>query len=359
MKKIGFEIIASAFCAFLVLVAAVGEAICDGSKLISIFGAIKDIAASGVAFAVYFVAVKSLREHTKKNNDKLQFLDEFEENKYEILNSTDLYSYYPTVFYGMQSSIYSGDFQELLGKVSAVLQTKTLGKECRAVLQCAKDVLAVFSETECLKFAVSEKNFDHYSSWLAADNEEWLKLEKHIKDKDLLAWCRIQRADVLALVLENHARFVCPDNIELIDKALNINFTIIKLINEQLEKKPDDKHYALLYRSYVNRNISILYGLLGGAEKDKALYSKATLKNRKDLYDYCKNSAACSDHIRDLVTNEYLLALVEHYFVEEDPTEKEILKETALGFYNNWNKKIDMQKRIFENVKLKISEIQQ
>lgn len=359
MKKIGFEIVASAFCAFLVLVAAIGEAVCSGSQLVSIFGAIKDIAASGVAFAVYFVAIKSLREHSKKNRDKLQFLDEFEENKYEILNSTDISPYYTVIFYGMQSSLYSGDYKELLHKISVSLKTNTLGKECRSVLQCAMYTLSVFTDTNCLKDAVSPDKFDNYTKTLAADNPEWLKLEKNIKDKDLLAWCRIQRADALALVLENHARFVYTNDAALQKKALDTCFSLIKLLNEQLARNPDDKYYALLFRSYINRNIGVLYELQGNAEKEnRKAYSEETLKNRKELFEYCKNTGACSDHIKDFVTHEYLLALVEHYFVEENVASKERLKETANEFYNNWTQKIDMQKRIFENVESKMSLIE-
>ncbi len=356
MKKIGYEIIASAVCAFMVLVAAVLEACYNGGRAAEVFGAIKDIAASGVAFAVYFVAVKSIRENSRKNHDKLVYLDEFEKNKHEILSAADISPYYVTIFYGMQASFYSGDFEMVLSKVETALGRKTLGKECEAVLRCVKDVFSVFEKTECLQKRLSDNDYKDFLLRLSPDNEEWNFHEKHIKDKDLAAWCNIQRADMLEIVLENRVKFVCPEDKVLFEKTLAQAFETIRLLNRQVEKNSDDKYYAMLYRSYVNRNITLLYELCGD-EENHIEFSREALKNRKELYEHYEKTKSYSDIIEDHIAHEYLLAMVEHCCIEKELEKKAELKSKSLAFYQRWTNKISLQKSIFERVGEKITRI--
>lgn len=354
MKRINFETSAAFICGVVLVLMAFLEYAFNDFAVASLFGALKDIAGTGVVFVVYVAAVKNLKENSRKNHEKLRYLDELEKNKKDIHRAADISAYYKTIFYGMQVLIYNGEIQDMLTKVKHSLDRPTIGKECRAVLLCVRDVLSFFADTEYFAKGLSDDEYEKRLDWLAPDNKEWIKHFRCIKDKDLAAWCNIQRADTLELIIENRVKRVGYDE-KLIIAALEQCFETVRLINQQVESNSEDQRYALLYRSYVNRNIAVLYELMGDKERC-ADYARETLQNRKELFEHYESVDGYTDVMEDHIAHEYLLAMVEYYSVEQNVAIKEEIKQTSLNLYQNWKHKIGLQQKIFEKVELSIKE---
>ncbi len=306
---------------------------------------------------------------TFKPTDKLDYFDDWEENKLDIFDFEGDVRIADKLIYGMQAAIYSGEFDELyktLKNIKEKLSKSDRFKDYGAVA-CALAVLRVFVDSRRLSDPLSDSQF----SELCEDLE--IEYEKDITDKDLKAWCSIFRTDKLELCYELCARGQenVEEKIELYREALKLCYQILDKVDSHVnsEVKEDgsgkkDENYALLYKAFANRNISQIHKTLAELEPEKAeehiieqkKYCKETYLNRKELYNFYKSSARENSRAMDLFSQEYYIALVEQYEFEESFTEKKKIKQTAKTIHDKLVDRAKIQNMILETVKAKKTE---
>ncbi len=302
---------------------------------------------------------------TFKPTDKLDYFDNWEENKLDIFDFEGDVRIADKLIYGMQAAIYSGEFDELYKTLETVKEklTKIDRFKDYGAVACAMAVLKVFVDSRRLSQPLTDSQF----SELCDDLET--EYEKDITDKDLKAWCSIFRTDKLELCYELCARGQedIEEKAELYREALKLSHKILEQIDTHLNSEDvdssgkGDENYALLYKAFANRNISQIHKILIELEPDKAdehlaeqkKYCKETFINRKELYNFYKSSARENSRAMDLVSQEYFIALVEQYEFEESFTEKKKIKQTAKKIHDKLVDRAKIQNMILETVKAK------
>ncbi len=343
---------------FLLVVMALGEWLLNHSGWAGLCGALKDIFASGMVFFTYFVAVAELRKNRRKDKDKLCYFDDFENNKHEFLDKKDTRYFrknYKAIFYGMQVSAYSGDRLKLLDLAQKVKDQKG-NDECDAVAGCIVDVISVFDAMSVQNIQTKRTKLERLEEELNSDIE---MLTERIKDTNLLAWCIFQRSDKLELVYEELAAISESEEAErnYIDLALAHCDKNLELLDVCEKENRHDKNYSLLYRAFINRNKYLLLKKLGETAKAFSLLEES-LNDREKLFRHYEERNSC-ETVKEIVTHEYLLALVESYGAESERSKKEKLYQIAQEFYLPWENMIKLQEELFKKVKAEMERIEE
>lgn len=295
--------------------------------------------------------------------DKLDYFDKWETNAHEIYQFTGNTRISEKLIYGMQSAIYSGELDRLYNKLLTIQndlsQDKNIGikdyqKEHLSIVKCALAILNVFVVTKRLTTLPTDEQFGLLCSELE------FEYEKEIADDDLRRWCKIFRTDKLELCYELFAAAVTnnEEKISNYEIALSLCEEVIRLINEQLIIKPEDKTYSLIYLAFANRNISQIYKNLSElVPENRAEYyklqkefCKKTYENRKELYEYYKNSPRSNSLTMDYISHEYLLSLAEQHSFEENIIDRKRIERDAKNIYNKWKDSNKIRNMIFNKV---------
>ena len=302
-----------------------------------------------------------------QNTNKLDYFNNWEENVMDIYHYTGDIRIADKLIYGMQAAMYSGEFQRLYEKLMYI-KSECLSKSDRfgdlGAVKCALAILNVFVVSHRLTKTLSEDEFDDLCSELEETHE------KNIKDKDLRAWCEIFRKDKLELCYELYA-----DGLEDIDakkeflyEALNYCFENLMLIDKQVNGADNsqikDEYYSLIYKAFINRNISQIHKKLINIEPEKAEqhksleeeYCQKTLSVRRELYDYYKDNAKENLLAFDFVNQEYILALSEQCKFDKTVVDKNKHVRTVKKLYREWEERNKIRNMIFDKVTSEIAE---
>ncbi|MEE0946972.1 MAG: nucleotide-binding protein [Acutalibacteraceae bacterium] len=303
---------------------------------------------------------------TFKPTDKLDYFDEWEENKLDIFDYKGDVRIADKLIFGMQAAIYTGEFDELyrvLKNIKDDLSKLDRFKDYGAVA-CAMALLKVFVYSRRLSRPLTDSQFAE----LCEDLET--VYEKDIPDADVRNWCEIFRTDKLELCYELYAGIQKDktDKIELYYYALKLCHKILEKIEFQInsEVKDDgtgkkDENYALLYKAFANRNISQIHKNLIELEPEKAdehlsqqkKYCNETFLNRKSLYNFYKSTSRENSRAMDLISQEYYIALVEQHEFEESIVERKKIQQIAKTIHNKLQDRAKVQNMILEAVKAK------
>ena len=298
-----------------------------------------------------------------KGTDKLDYFDNWDENKLDIYNYTGDEPISDKLIYGMQAAIYSGDFDRLYERLKQIKETLSKKDPLNdlGAVSCALAVLQVFVVTRRLTVGLNDLQF----SKLCDDLE--VEYEKTLKDVDLKAWCSIFRMDKLELCYELYAgaQEDLQTKIEYYEDALTLCHNILKKIDEQVNsgteegKEGKDENYAMIYRAFTNRNISVIHKQLQTLQPENAQehlqlqkeYCRKTYEIRKALYGYYKSGTREQSQMMDFVSQEYYLSLVEQYQFEEDPLEKRKIQRTAKMIHDKVEDRARVQNMILQTLK--------
>ncbi len=284
----------------------------------------------------------------KETDNKLDYIDNWEENVQDIYKYSGDTRISDKLIYGMQAAIYSGDFDRLYNKLKTI--SSLVPQSEYSIIQCAMAILNVFVVTRRLTQIPTEEQF--YELCEALDFEH----ERNIKDPDLREWCKIFRFDKLELCHELYAENPNNKNKKWhLNEALRLCFETLDKIDAQVERKKEDSFYALMYYAFINRNIEVIHKKLAEIEPEKAAehtalqkeYCAKTLSNRTELYDYYRGSARSNTLAMDYISQEYFLALAEQYKFEEDEIKKSKISRTAKKIYNQWKDHNEIRNMIF------------
>ncbi len=297
------------------------------------------------SFVSYF---KSANIHT----NKLDFLDDWDENKSNIFNYDGVSYIADKLLYGMQASIYTGTMEQLYQALIRILNSNAChGRDLEYVIKCALAIINVFITTKRLTCPLTEEKY------ISVTDELDISYELKIQDPDLAAWCKIFRIDKQELALEMYAESLTGDEkaavlFDAIDKALEC----IELIDAQVLRNPSDSQYALAYYAFANRNIFQIYKKLYEIEpKEEYLekqkeYCTITLKNREELYNLYRMERNKTNVATDYVTQEYILALTEQYPFETNPAVLKKIEKKVSNVYRQWKETNNIRNMIFDQI---------
>ncbi len=282
------------------------------------------------------------------NKDKLQYVAHWDEYKHQIYNYNGYSQISEKLLYGMQAVIYSNESEHL---VSTLKRMKVDSEELNNIINCLISMLSIFIITNRLTKGVPRDNYNEIKDGLEVD------YETKINDPDLKAWCEIFRKDKLQLCYQ-FAADSFPNPKIYLEKSLKQGLEVINLINKQVDKKPTDKHYALLYLSFQYRNLAEIYSRLHtiapnkySTEKEKN-YRKLSYKTRNSLKQHYKQTYG-NDIIYDNLLQEYILSLIEFYPFVDDENKKEDMVDSVDALLENWKEQIKRKNYIFNEMNKK------
>ncbi len=296
-----------------------------------------------------------------KNADKLDYFDNWEENKLDIYNYTGDVRIADKLIYGMQSAVYTGEFERLYEKLTHIksqLAKKDRYNDYNAVA-CALAVLNVFVATNRLTKPLDEATFYTLTDALSRE------YENNINDDDMKVWCKIFRTDKLELCYELFAGNQDDDaeKIEYYYAALELCHEIYDLLNQHINSSEDpqvkkDEKYSLLYLAFTTRNIYLIHRQLEVLEPEKReehieKQREACAESygyRKELYNYYTEDKRENSISMNFVSQEYLLTIAEQYRFEDSKLRKMELSRTAKSLFGAWKKRIEIQNMIFQKV---------
>ncbi len=337
-KHIDINIIYQAVFGLASIICAVLSCVFDYS-LASLFDVMKDVFSTLMVFVVFAVAIHHFKARFAPKKDKFDYIDYWDDNKADIYGK-DISSFLKPLIYGLQAATYSSEeTQELYKHINGILKEDPhINTSTKGVLEMAKAILELFIKTKRLTEPLKDKkDFDSIVNVLS------YPCENDIDDTEFASWCRIFRNDKLELAYECYATGLEDvQKVQYLTLALEKCKECIGLIDSQVRKNPDDKNFALLYLSYLNRNIAQIHSELYRINKDENdrdisnKYILTTYNIRKELYDYFNNVRKSKTITTDYITQEYVLSLSEKYALEENPEIKlEIEKEIHLS-YDKW-----------------------
>lgn len=299
------------------------------------------------------------------NTDKLDYFDKWEANGLDIYEYEGQTRISEKLIYGMQATIYSGEFERLYQKL--LLIKNQLAKKDQfgdyPCVACAIAVLNVFVSTKRLTEPLTELQFEKLYEALS------LEYEKDIRDKDLRTWCGIFRVDKQELCCELFAETL-EDDEEKIDyylEALSLCHRVIEMIEAHVREGENgemhrDAKYALLYKAFASRNVSQIHKRLAQLQPEKAAehlaeqkkYCAITLRNRKELYDYYKGTPRENALSMDFIKQEYVLSLAEQAKFEESRIEKRRIDSNVKLIVSEWRERNQVRNMIFEKVEQEV-----
>lgn len=326
----------------------------------ALFSSFKDVFRTVMVFVGFFAAVNQLEKHYQAKIDKLDYLDHWQDNSSEIYQCNDFSLYERQLLYGVQAATYTyGETEKLYKRVEEALADKLYSKEeTKSLLECVQSILEVFYKTSRLTKNLCKKDFEVVRQKLQTPYEE------QINDADLAAWCKILRNDKLELALEMYApTLAAGDKINALNEAIQMCKDCITLLEEQVSRNKHDKYFALLYRAYINRNISQIYKELYNMtsepeyqEKEKAAL-KATFENRQELYNHYRFHRKANSVTSDYITQEYILALTEQYEFElSSDVRDEYFVEMKTEF-DQWKQQNDIRNMLYDKINQRVMEI--
>lgn len=141
------------------------------------------------------------------------------------------------------------------------------------------------------------------------DFEAWLiaQMQEHVTYLILVYLCN---SKIDADEFEKYAR-------------VGVDFCLATIKNlELLAQKEDGKMYANLLLSYAYKNLCTFYGYLH-EDKQSELFQRKSFKLRKEVYSYANSISTIKPSLKDYLTLEYLLQVVDKIKTCEDKYEKE------------------------------------
>ncbi len=325
----------------------------------SLFGVLKDVFSTIMVFIVLFVAVNHLKDRFSEKKDKLDYIDFWDGNKADIYECEDMSLFENPLLYGIQAATYTiEETKELYARIEDVLKRKLYSNpQTKNVLLCAQSILEVFYKTERLTKPLSPQDFYAIREKLTVPYEEG------ISNANLAAWCRIMRNDKLELAYEFYAETL--ENAEkkvILNEALAKCNECIRLLDTQVLRNGNDKNFALLYRSYLNRNIAQIYkGLYNITSNPEDLnlshkYILITFNNRKELYDHYQSQRKTKTLTNDYITQEYILSLAEKYDLEENCNVKKEIENEIITKYTQWTLQNNTRTMLLKKIEIAIGE---
>lgn len=343
MKKISFETLWAGILGIIAISASIVELFISGITTLTVISAIKDIAETLVVVMVFFAAIRHV--FSKKEIDKLDYLEFWEENDIEILKSNSMRDFTKQILYGMPILIHNGDHADLLDYIKKARRSPKLDNDARTTLDCVLAMLNVFISINSTDPLGYEK-FSELQEALATAYED------DIKDADVAAWCKILRNDKQQLLLEKYADSLNgEEKRKYLGEAIAQCNECIKLLDAQIKSNTIDSNYALLFCALTKRNLSQLYKKLNNTEKERE-FCENTLEDRQKLFSHYKLERNSNGITMDYITQEYILALVEQYRFTED---KESLKAIIDELYGKMKAKKELQNMIIKKIESEIN----
>lgn len=321
------------------------------------FDFLKDAFNTVMVFFVLFVSLIHLKKRFSEAKDKLDYIDFWDEYSDDIYAANDMTLFEKPLLYGLQAATFSDEITKLSDRIDTVLENEYYSNttQTAAVLNATRAMLSVFFKTERLTKSLSHEELFGAGGLLETLSKPY---EKDIRDRSLAAWCEIMRKDKLELAYEMYAAGLKgEDKLEPLYTALSICKDCVVLINNVVEENPADANYALLYSSYINRNIAQIHKALydiKGAAKDFEIYREytvTTLKNRIALYNVFCEQRKSKSIAKDYIEQEYMLALAEEYKFEKDHEGQSDIPQKLLENYELWLKRNRARAMIFEKIK--------
>ena len=125
---------------------------------------------------------------------------------------------------------------------------------------------------------------------------------------------------------------------------------MLGLINENLERYPNNLHFAELLRGLQYRNIAMAHKDLGDPDSAKTYFDKSA-EVRESLYFFYKQSHTPDSSLCNKMGQEYYLAQLERCAFEVDPLEKQRILMTVKKHLMSWESEFVRQKALLQMVK--------
>lgn len=359
-KYIDVNIVYQAFFGFASIVCAILACVFDYS-LAALFDVMKDVFSTLMVFVVFVVAIHHFKARFSSKKDKLDYIDHWDDYKTDIF-SDDISSFLKPLVYGLQAATYSSEeTQALFNHINSVLEKNpNLKSSTKRILEMVKAILELFIKTKRLTEPLKDKkDFDSIVAVLS------YPCENDIDDTEFAIWCRIFRNDKLELAYECYAASLeNSQKGQYLTLALSKCKECIDLIESQVRKNPDDKNFALLYLSYLNRNIAQIHKILyeiNNDENDLNISNKyilITYTIRKELYDYFNNVRKSKTLTNDYITQEYVLSLSEKYNLEKNPEIRCEIKKEIYSKYDKWVLQSETRNMLLKKITTAIEQAQ-
>ncbi len=298
-----------------------------------------------VANEISDIFIKDINKTKQPNKDKLQYLVHWDEYKHEIYNYNGYSQISEKLLYGMQSAIYLNETDQLISHLN---QIKSNSSQVRKIINCVCSMLSVFIKTNRLTRNLSKRD---YNELIDSLNYEY---ELSIDDNELKSWCTILRKDKLQLCYELGAESF-DNSKKYFEKSLNQGLEVIDLIKQQVDQKPADEYYALLYLAFQYRNLAELYHRLHDISPNEysldseIKYRELSYNTRNKLRQYYKQTYG-EDILFDNFLQEYILSLIEFYpFVSDDDLRENIVNSVQ-SLVEKWKEQIERKNFIFNEI---------
>lgn len=160
------------------------------------------------------------------------------------------------------------------------------------------------------------------------------KFDFSIQDNNLNLWLKyfcISRLALLYLFIAQSDDMHGEYKDTYCQKALEYSKSAINVLNEIIEKFPQESVYVKLYEGYIYRDLYKIYSFLGDTESAFQNITTAS-QARKSFYLYYKHHYPNDEYLIKHFGEEYYLSCAECLKFITDPTEKKIAEKAIHSF---------------------------
>lgn len=246
------------------------------------------------------------------------------------------------VLYSVFSAFYCDDIDAYVGVCGGV---ETTSKSLNAILSLTRNKMQIYQCTANLARPLQVEDFFEITTMLQ------YRYEDAVEESDLKAWAKIIRIDALSLANALMASNSAGDERAFYHReAIRLGDEVLGLIDENVERQPNNLHFADLLRGLQYRNIAMAYEDLGEADAAKEYFGKS-VEARESLYFFYKQSHAPDASLCNKMAQEYYLAQLERCAFEVDPLEKQRILMTVKKHLTAWEADFVRQKSLLQMVK--------
>lgn len=246
------------------------------------------------------------------------------------------------VLYSVFAAFYCDDIDSY---IRICRNMETTSKSLNAILALTRSKMQIYHCTANLAKPLEGEDFFEITTMLC------YRYEDALEESDLKAWAKIIRIDALSLASALMAHNSAGDERAFYNQeAIRLGHEVLGLINENLERYPNNLHFAELLRGLQYRNIAMAHKDLGDPDSAKTYFDKSA-EVRESLYFFYKQSHTPDSSLCNKMGQEYYLAQLERCAFEVDPLEKQRILMTVKKHLMSWESEFVRQKALLQMVK--------
>ncbi|MDR1392404.1 MAG: nucleotide-binding protein [Bifidobacteriaceae bacterium] len=240
-------------------------------------------------------------------------------------------------YYHMEEDLYEA-LLDKMHPVSSVLEF---------AVQIVKANIRLFRETGGLQRALQLDSFAE----LRAVFERQFDLS--FQDEELNLWFSyfaVRRQGLLYQTVSLSQEFDDAEQREFAGRTLVLTSQAITVLDQIVERYPQQAAYTNLYRGYLLRTRSQMFSRLGRIEEAAEANLAATRAKEAFYLDY-KNAYPHDTYLIRQLAQEYYLALAERLGYASDPTDKAMIRRTIASFLAKLEQESGRQHVVLEELR--------